>query len=342
MTINIGSRKSNNNIVPVTGLPVITATTDISASLGESGFGTTPTIDAYYHRVGEFMRLRGSIKLGSSTISGHYAISIPASLNANTAKMKLSPGGATAYRQVDGVCQFTDSGAAPAIGYTGIAVLNNSSTTQMLFVGGDSSSDQANFWGGTNNKPVVPAASADAFHFELEIPILEWADDGVTGATDASLYVDEATGTTAGVIKLSNSSVVIDTPTGHGSSGTKVRTFTSGNVTTIGTDITYASDTTNGDTFTVNTAGVYAISYSDSRAATTATIGISLNATTTTTVWSLVQANLLGYTETGAAVTGQVSTTVRLSATDIIRAHDDGNADGTAVYHQFRIEKISN
>jgi hypothetical protein len=74
-----------------------------------------------------------------------------------------------------------------------------------------------------------------------------------------------------------NSEVRLNTVNGFGSTNTMIRRFTNTTINT-GTDITYADSATLGATFTINTAGVYAISYSDSFAAS-ADMGLSLNST---------------------------------------------------------------
>jgi hypothetical protein len=139
-------------------------------------------------------------------------------------------------------------------------------------------------------------------------------------------------------------SVVGDTPTGHGSTGTKVRTWTSGNVTTTGTDMTYTSDTTNGDYITINSPGVYSIMYTDSRAAGSGNMGISLNAggATTTDVSSLTAAQRLcavnTHTANGLAV---AAVTVVLASTNTIRFHTNANCDNATATAQFRITKVA-
>lgn len=143
-------------------------------------------------------------------------------------------------------------------------------------------------------------------------------------------------------IYSASSYVIADTPTGHGSTGTKVRKFTSANTTTVGTAITYAADATNGDTFTINENGVYSIRFSDGYSTGTGHIGISRNASATTTnIYSLAQAQQIAFTESYTGLVGQCSVTIRLNSGDIIRAQTSGVNNISATYCQFRIEKIS-
>jgi hypothetical protein len=120
--------------------------------------------------------------------------------------------------------------------------------------------------------------------------------------------------------------------TSHGSTGTMIRCFTSGNASTIGTAITYSSDSVNGDKFTVNEAGIYSVTYWDARASGLADIGISVNASSLTTSIDAISASqryILGSTPAAGWV-GTISTTMKLAAGDIVRAHTGGVVDETA------------
>lgn len=125
-----------------------------------------------------------------------------------------------------------------------------------------------------------------------------------------------------------NQVVRVNTANGNGSTNTAVRRFTN-IVTNTGSDITYADSATLGGTFTINTDGVYAISYSDSFGAA-ADFGISLNSTQlTTSINAITLADRLVMTTTNAANTAENnSITLPLSATDVIRAHASNNTVG--------------
>lgn len=126
------------------------------------------------------------------------------------------------------------------------------------------------------------------------------------------------------------SMVRVSVANGYGSTNNKIRRFTNllGNT---GTDITYADSATLGASFTVNAAGVYAISYSDQFGAAQH-FGISLNTATPTTGISTLPtpSEVLAIATCSTASWGiAVSTTVFLPAGSIIRAHTDGAASGT-------------
>jgi hypothetical protein len=151
-----------------------------------------------------------------------------------------------------------------------------------------------------------------------------------------------ATADQAGLLRgYSNMSKIrLNTGNGYGSTNTAIRRFTN-TVVNTGTGITYADSATLGATFTVNEAGIYAISYSDGFNAAAA-FGISLNSTQlTTAIATITAADRLCMSVTSAAdYHSSVSVTLALSVGDVIRAHA-GTADSTApVRTQFTIQRI--
>lgn len=112
---------------------------------------------------------------------------------------------------------------------------------------------------------------------------------------------------------------------GHGSTSTCIRRFNDIGVNT-GTSITYADSATLGATFTINEAGIYAISYNDARAAGSSAIGISKNSNQgTTSVSGISATHFVAYAESGSAGESSfVGQTLVLASGDVIRAHTDG------------------
>src|SRR5580765_4317936 len=113
---------------------------------------------------------------------------------------------------------------------------------------------------------------------------------------------------------------------GYGSTGVYARTFAT-TVASMGSDISYTSDATNGDYFTINHTGVYAVTYSDGNP-NGDNDGISLNFAATTT-WSSAWRSgneLCNFTvaNTGASC----SVTVLLDSGDVLRAHRVSNSAG--------------
>lgn len=130
---------------------------------------------------------------------------------------------------------------------------------------------------------------------------------------------------------------------GNGSTNTAIRRFTT-QQTNQGVDITYTDSAANGALFTINTPGVYSISYCDSFSAVSG-LGISLNsATLTTAVSGLTAAELLIISETSGPNARQaVAWTGFLPAGSLIRPHTSvtpGNGISTT-NTQFTITRMA-
>lgn len=112
------------------------------------------------------------------------------------------------------------------------------------------------------------------------------------------------------------SEVTMDTGNGFGSTGLYARRFSNVDVN-IGSDITLAQNATNGDSFTINTNGIYAISYTN-YSANGDTSSISLNSSGATTLNSLTTANRLCSFSMGTGQLASCSVTLGLSSGDVI------------------------
>ena len=152
----------------------------------------------------------------------------------------------------------------------------------------------------------------------------------VTGTLAATGAVSGTTGVFTGAVTTPLSYVRLNTANGYGSTNTMVRRFTN-IVNNVGTDITYADSATLGGTFTINTAGVYSVSYSDQYTYTSVSrLGVSINSTELTTeIQNITVANILGIGSGPSANNpGSVSATFYATATAVIRAHTQGIATG--------------
>jgi hypothetical protein len=137
----------------------------------------------------------------------------------------------------------------------------------------------------------------------------------------------------APVLVSPNCSVRLDTGNGYGATGTAIRRYTNSSV--VGNCIAYADSSNSGMSFTINTAGVYTIDWSAKRSASSANIGISMNASSlTTTPDALTVANgNLGY-KTIAGSTGDfgnISKTKYFNAGDVIRVFANANVANDAL-----------
>lgn len=146
----------------------------------------------------------------------------------------------------------------------------------------------------------------------------------VSGTTTITM---PAVSGTMSVLPTTPSVVRLNTANGYGSTNTVIRRFTTA-VTNQGSDITYADSATLGATFTINTTGIYSVSYTDNFTAAN-TMGISLNSNQLTTViYSITQSAILMTSQAGSTPNG-ISWTGLLTAADVIRAHTTGAATGT-------------
>ena len=119
------------------------------------------------------------------------------------------------------------------------------------------------------------------------------------------------------------SMVRVNTSNGYGSTNTVIRRFTNV-VTNQGSDITYADSATLGASFTINTPGVYAISYSN-QIGVASNFGVSLNTTQPSTAFGSLTnvSERLALSDVYAANgTETCSVTVYLPAGSVIRPHD--------------------
>ncbi len=147
-------------------------------------------------------------------------------------------------------------------------------------------------------------------------------------------------GTTPGV-----SQVTVTTPSGHGSGNTCIRKFSVVGTNT-GSDITYTSNATNGDTFTINTTGLYSITYVDGASTLGNYYGISVNSNQlSTSIDTITTANFvmdIANVGVGDAYAVPLSITKQFTANDVIRAHTGGaGINGTDKRLQFNIVRVA-
>ena len=165
------------------------------------------------------------------------------------------------------------------------------------------------------------------------------AVSGTTGTFTGA--VSGTTGVFTGAVTTPLSYVRLNTSNGYGSTNTKIRRFTN-IVNNVGTDVTYADSATLGATFTINTAGVYSVSYSDSFNVAADT-GVSIDSTQLTTgINSINVVNILSIATIATANYGVVcSATFYAGAASVIRAHTGGSASGVDLQKgQFTIARV--
>ena len=141
--------------------------------------------------------------------------------------------------------------------------------------------------------------------------------DGTNGITfpDASAQPKAS-------VQPPQSMIRVNTTNGYGITNTFIRRFLN-IVLSQGSDITYADSAANGGSFTINTSGVYAISYSDN-IGVALFAGISLNSNQlSTNIQSINAVNIvaiaLGSNTTNTGT--HCGATIYLQASDVLRAH---------------------
>jgi hypothetical protein len=131
----------------------------------------------------------------------------------------------------------------------------------------------------------------------------------------------------------------LNTANGYGSTNTKIRRFTN-TVLTQGSDITYTDSATLGASFTLNVAGVYSISYSETLSGG-GFCGVSLNTTQPTIAITSITASdvLCGSANASGGNGPSVSWTGYLPAGSVLRAHTDGTGS-SGTFQFFTIARV--
>jgi len=144
------------------------------------------------------------------------------------------------------------------------------------------------------------------------------------------------------IITLPQSHVWVHTGNGYGSTGTKIRRWSTVKHN-VGTAITYSDSASNGGSFQISEAGYYSIVRTDYLGAGSVNIGLSVNSNQLSTqLGSITSSHYLNNAASGAAnLSGIVAWTDYFEVGDVIRAHDSGTvADGNNFLVSMNIIKI--
>lgn len=296
-------------------VPVMTAWQGYTPTF--QGFGTPTNIEFEWRQVGENVEIRGKFASGTPT--------------AVEARVGLPNG-------------YTSAGTSviPSISYVGSAIrgavigsnvklfdtLIEPSVTYLTLGFAEFTSTQNPF---TKQNGSNLVGAAEAVSFFASVPCT-----GLSATQDVTIPL-----TQSGLIQENDSSVRVDSFNGYGSSGTKIPRFS--NPYIVGNDVTYTDSATSGSSFTVNTAGIYDITFNYESSVASQYFGISKNANAalSTDVIGITAANgrLAVNRTTATNHTQSLSWSGPLEEGDIIRPHTQGGAVGNAGYVSFTISK---
>jgi hypothetical protein len=293
--------------------------------------GTTSIDKVYSRRVGDMLQAKYDLRITDSSGaagSGHYLFALPSGLQVDTSKLNFD---ATNPTVTIGLGHVTNtSGALGTSTHTARAVLH--SATQFKIIRSTATVGTQEIIGSS----LFAFNSTTAFSLQIDVPILNW---DVSEAQTIPL-------TQAALVQESDSMIQLNTrgsgAAGYGSTNTAIARFTTLQ-SSIGSDITYSDSATLGASFTINTDGIYSISYTAAMDNAGDRIGISKNSNELTTAIQAINVNHRLATEDSsvAGVDFSCSWSGYLQAGDIIRPHNTTSASVTVrnARHHFTISK---
>lgn len=294
----------------------------------------------------------------SNTIGGsqgavyaHYYMSSSGSPGANTQinfDTKIDDSGC-----LGGTCIVTTGAGAwkataPVTGvYNGLFLMNYSSGTAgnlNLYKNGSLYSYVGEYNSGVSFVPMPFSITLNAGDYIDIRPSTSASFNGGPSPYQAYIALTLASGNGAAAQPRCQSTY--DSGNGYGSTNTKVRRWTNSRVAS-GSCYTYADSATLGGSWTINTQGIYSITYSDTDSgAGGSQIAIVVNGTVPTTAVPITYAQgQRQVTTTGSAsggYTGSVTWTGLLNVSDVVWAQTDGGANSTSSTSMITITQVSN
>lgn len=137
------------------------------------------------------------------------------------------------------------------------------------------------------------------------------------------------------------SMVRLSAQNGYGSTNTAIRRWAT-TLTNQGSDITYLDSPTLGGKFTINTSGVYSISYSDVFSAA-ANCGVLLNPTNVTGNMNLCSAAevLIAFTTSAGGYASAGTWTGYLAAGSVVQVNASAATSTSSVFQTFTITRVA-
>lgn len=283
--------------------------------------------------------------LGQVQDSGFAYLSGVAGTNTITANLTPAITAYAAGQTFHFVASGANTGAA-TINISGIGAKSITKNGTSALATGDILADSAYtlVYDGTQfqlSGSIVSTAGFAQSGANADITSLTALTNGIVGTSGNQTIAGIKTFSSMPVMPV-QSMVRLHTANGSGSTNTAIRRFTT-TVTSQGTDVTYADSATLGATFTINTNGVYAISYTDAFVGSSR-LGLSLNSTQlSTAIVNITTADKLCAELTPAANNeATISWTGYLASGAVVRPHSDlgGNA-ASLTLTQFTIVRIA-
>jgi len=140
-----------------------------------------------------------------------------------------------------------------------------------------------------------------------------------------------------------NSCIDLRNNSSRGSTATEVFRWATININ-VGSDMTLTQSSVNGDSITINTAGLYSCYFCSDAGTSDCHCALTLNASNLTTqVYNLATAQrVASFYISGSGDGGSCCTVIKLNPGDILRAHSDRGASGSASWlGQFMVTRIA-
>ena len=325
--VGVGTQNPTGRL-DVRGPFVTTGTVNLAGSNGNVGIGTLSTGSSLLDIFGGSVTIRGS----------------GAALSVNGTGLVVQNGGNVGMGTVSPSSLLDLSGGSMTIRGSGAGLSVNGNTgigtnqpSSILDISGGSLTIRGSNAGLSvaGAASIAPAAGSAGPQFVVSTGTSRLFEvNGTSIVMNVPLY---------GVAQATFSEVWVQTANGYGGTNTAIKRWAS-IIRNIGSDITLTQNSTNGDSFTINKTGMYAIGYSAQFSAGAVNMGVSVNSNQLTTqIQNVTAASRVLNTISAASNTpGNVSGVVYLNAGDVVRAHDDPGSAGTQTQADwFRITKVS-
>ena len=375
-----GGTPSSITLTNGTGLPIAGITASTSTALGVGSIELGHASDTTITRVSAgvvavegttIATLGANTFIGDQTLSENVGIVLDAVLSADGKYSGIVEAGTSAAALAFGeLCyRVTATGkwalakfdaAATCTNELGICVLAaagaDAATTMLLFgkVRADALYDTftvgAPLYGSaaTAGKIVSTAPTGTVDFVVLQVGKAEDANTIFFNPSRAPVTIDESSkvktvsGVAVASASVGNHCVALFGGNGWGSTNTCIRRHVSVE-TNVGTALTYADSAANGETITVNEAGLYEVYVRDYITAGAFSAGASLNSSQLSTgIASITAADIIVTQETPVNTQATATRTIYCAVNDVIRPHGDGQAGtGNTVRCFFSVRKVN-